>query len=192
MKHTRAAAGIAALSGALLVVGTTSAAAARPEIDHWTFTDSHVEQEEHDDFCLDEEGNEIVPFDVLFEEDSHGNFRGVVRNGVFYGQSTVHVELSWTNLETGLSFSSVWQGIDKDHEVTANPDGTTTVTILYTGPTKYFGPDGELIFMDVGRTFSTIILDENGEFQEFVSGDSKGRFETAGRDFCADLIEFTS
>ena len=192
MKHTRAAAAIAALSGTLLVIGTTSATAAPAEIDHWTFSDSHIEQEEHDDFCLDGEGNEIVPFDVLFEEESHGNFRGVMRNGVFYGQSTLHVELTWTNMETGKSFSSVWQGIDKDQQVVHNEDGTTTVTILFTGPTKYYGSDGELLFKDVGRTFSTIILDESGEFQEFVSGDSKGRFETAGRDFCADLIEFTS
>jgi len=191
MKHMRAAASIAALSAALLVLGTTSASAAPPEIDHWTFTDSHVEQDEHDDFCLDEEGNEIVPFDVLFEENSHGNFRGMMRGGVFYGASTVHIELSWTNLDTGRSFSSVWQGQDKDLEVVANEDGTFTVTALFTGPTKYYS-DGELVFTDVGRTFATIIRDEDGEFVELLDADSKGRFATEGRDFCADLIEFTS
>jgi len=192
MKHTRAAAAVAAVSATLLILGTTSASAARPEIDHWTFTDSHIEQEEHDDFCLDEEGNEIVPFDVLYEEDSHGNFRGMVRKGVFYGASTVHIEQSWTNLDTGKSMSAVWQGQEKDHEVVDNGDGTLTITILFTGPTKTYDDEGDLLFKDVGRTFGTIIVDENGEFLEFVSGDSKGQFDTADRDFCLDLIEFTS
>lgn len=191
MMRTRAAAAAAAISASLLALGTTTATAAPAEIDHWTFSDSHIEQEEHDDFCLDEEGNDIVPFDVLFEEESHGNFRGVMRHGVFYGASTVHVEQSWTNVETGLSFSSVWQGQDKDQAVTLNEDGTTTITILFTGPTKYYGSDGSLLFTDVGRTFSTIVVDEDGEFLEFVGADSKGRFETMDRDFCADLIEFT-
>ena len=192
MKNTRAAAIVAALSAALLTLGATSASAAPPEIDHWTFDDSHVEQEAHDDFCLDEEGNEIVPFDVLFEEHSHGNFRGMERNGVFYGASTVHIEQSWTNLETGMSFSSVWQGQDKDLHVMANEDGTFTVEVLFTGPTKYYDSEGDLLFTDVGRTFSTFLLDENGEFLDFLGGDSRGRFETMDRDFCADLIEFTT
>ena len=190
MKNTRAAAVVAALSATLLTLGATAASAAPAEIDHWTFTDSHIEQEAHDDFCLDGEGNEIVPFDVLFEEDSHGNFRGVWRQGTFYGASTVHIETSWTNLENGKTFTSVWQGQDKDQVVTPNPDGTYTVVVLFTGPTKHYGPGGELLFMDVGRTFSTILLDEDREFLEFLGGDSKGRFETADRDFCEDLVTF--
>lgn len=191
MKHTRSAALVAAVSAGLLALAATPASAAPAEIDHWTFTDSHIEQEEHDDFCLDENGDDLIPYDVLFQEESHGNFRGVVRNGVFYGASTVHVEQSWTNVENGKTFSSVWQGQDKDQLVTPNPDGTTTLTILFTGPTQYYDADGNKVFKDVGRTFSTILLDADGEFKEFIGFDSKGSFDTMDRDFCADLLEFT-
>ncbi|MEU1971536.1 hypothetical protein ABZ477_07760 [Microbacterium sp. NPDC019599] len=191
MKHTRTAAVIAALSGALLALATTPASAAPPEIDHWTFSDSHIEQVEHEeeDWCEDEAGNDLIPFAVLFTENSHGNFRGMVRNGDFYGQSTVHVEQTWMNVENGKTLTSVWQGLDQDHKVVAQDDGTLYLTLHFTGPTKYYGPEGDRLFMDVGRTFTTIHLDADGNFMGVVDSDSKGRFETMNRDFCADILE---
>ena len=52
--------------------------------------------------------------------------------------------------------------------------------------------------MDAGRATAQIILDINGtpsnpdddEFIEFIGGELNGRFETEGRDFCADVMEF--
>ena len=192
MKHTRTAAMTAAVPAVLLGLSATTATAAPAEIEHWTFTDSHIEQvfHEEDGWCEDEDGNDLIPFDVLWTENSYGNFRGVMRNGVFYGQSTLHVEQTWTNVENDKSFTSVWQGIDKDQLVEPQDDGTIIVTILYTGPTQYYDNDGNRLFKDLGRTFSTIHLDANYDFIEFISADSKGHFETMDRDFCADLMNF--
>ena len=165
----RAVAVIAAASAVLLALATP-ASAAPPEIDHWTDHVEHIEQEFHTDppWCPD------VPFLVLYEEDAHGTFRGVERRGVFYGASTIRVEASWTNTENGKSFGFVWQGQDKDQTVTDNGDGTTTLEILFVGPTQYYDNDGNKLFKDVGRTFFTIVVDENGDFVEELDFDVEG------------------
>ena len=176
----------------LLGLSATQAAAAPPEIDHWTSTDSHIEQDFHeeDGWCEDEDGNDLIAFDVLWTENAHGNFRGVMRNGVFYGQSTLHVEQTWTNVENEKTLTGVYRGVDKDQLVVPQDDGTFMLTILHTGPTQYYDSDGNKLFKDVGRTFFTIHVDENCDFIEFIEVDSKGHFETMDRDFCADLMEF--
>jgi hypothetical protein len=193
MKHTRAVAAIAAASAVLLALATP-ASAAPPEIDHWTDHIEHIEQVEHaaDNWCPD------IPFDVRYVEDAHGTFRGMVRGDKFYGATTIRSESAWINVDTGKRFSRVWQGQDKDLKVVDNGDGTITLTILFTGPTKYYDNDGNRVFMDVGRTFNTIVIDEAGTpgfpdddfFVEFVGSESKGSFDTMDRDFCADLMDF--
>jgi hypothetical protein len=185
MKHTRAVAAVAAASAALLALAAP-ASAAPPEIEHWTDHVEHIEQVAHTTppWCPD------VPFQVLYVEDSHGTFRGVERRGEFYGASTIRVEGSWTNTETGKSLSFVRQGQDKDQTVTDNGDGTKTLEILFVGPTQYYDDDGNKLFKDVGRTFLTIVVDENGDFVEQLDFDDQGRFETANRDFCADIMDF--
>ena len=188
MKHARAVATFAAASAVLLALAAP-AAAAPPDIEHWTDRIDQIEQEEIEGWCVDEEGDAMVPFPVRYVEDSWGTFRGVMRRGEFYGASSVHVEASWTNTTNGKSFSFVHNGQDKDQFVTTNPDGTVTIDILTTGPTQYYGPDGERLFKDVGRTFVTIVLDENGDFIEAYDADLKGRYDTMNRDFCADILE---
>ncbi|WP_243075427.1 hypothetical protein [Microbacterium sp. SS28] len=184
MKHTRTAAIVAALAAALLALATAPASAAPAEIDHWTDSVTHIEQEAHEAWCPD------VPFLVLYHEDSHGNFHGVERRGAFYGGSSFHVEASWTNVENGKSFSLVQQGVDKDHLVIPQEDGTIMLTFLNTGASTYYDNDGKRMFVDAGRTFGTVHLDADYNFIEFIEADAKGHFETAGRDFCADVMEF--
>jgi hypothetical protein len=89
-----------------------------------------------------------------------------------------------------MTFRSVWQGQDKDMKVTSNDDGSTTIEILFVGPTQYYDNDGDKLFKDVGRTFVTIRVDEKGDFIEELDFDPRGRFETMDRDFCADVVEF--
>ena len=192
MKHTRTAAAIAAVSAALLFLAAAPASAGPPEIDHWTSTESHIEQDAHEEegWCEDEDGNDLLPFDVLWTENAHGTFRGLMRNGVFYGQSSLHVEQTWTNVDNDKTLTAVYQGVDKDQVVLPQDDGTTILTILHTGPTQYYADDGSKLFKDVGRTFLTIRVDENFDFLEVFEDDSKGHFETMDRDFCADLMEF--
>lgn len=193
MKPTRFAAGIAAASALLLAIAAP-ASAAPPTIEHWSEHIEHIEQVEHaPDWCPE------VPFDVLYTEDSHGTFRFMQRgDGNFYGATSVTSSFSWTNVETGATFSGIRHGADKDLRVTDNGDGTITIEVQSTGPVTYYDDDGNRLFMDVGRSTGTLVIDIGGtpsdpsddEFVSFTPGESTGHFETADRDFCADIMEF--
>ena len=192
MNHTPIAAGIAA-AFALALLAPTPASAAPPIIDHWSDHIEHIEQVEHVDWCPD------VPFDVLYTEDSDGTFRFVQRgDGNYYGGATFTSDFSWTNVETGEMFSGTRHGSDSDLLVTDNGDGTVTIDVHSTGTTTYYDDDGNRLFIDAGRQTGTIVIDTNGtpgdpsddEFVDFFGGDLTGHFETADRDFCADVMEF--
>lgn len=192
MNRLSFAAGIAAASALLLV--PAPALAAPPTIEHWTDHVEHIEQVEHaPDWCPD------VPFDVLYVEDASGTFRFVRHgDGNHYGASSVEVRATWTNVETGESFGFVRRGSDKDLHVTDNGDDTITIDISNTGVTTYYDDEGTRLFKDAGRQTAQIVIDINGtpenpdddEFVEFIPGDLNGRWDTDGRDFCADVMEF--
>ena len=188
MKHMRAAATAAAAASVVLLAVGAPASAGQPIIDHWSEHIEHIEQIEHaaDNWCPD------IPYDVLYVEDAHGTFREVMRRGEVYGASTVWIEGAWINEANGKSLSFVQHGQDKDQKVTTNEDGTRTIEVLLSGPTQYYDTDGNKVFKDVGRNFFTIIVDAEGEFLEFLGGDARGNFGTEGRDFCADLLIYTS
>lgn len=191
MYRTAIAAGLAAASALLLV--PASAVAAPPVVEHWTDHVEHIEQvEAGPDWCPD------VPFDVLHVEDARGTFRFVRHgDGNYYGASSLEVRGSWTNVDTGESFSYVHRGSDKDLHVTDNDDGTITIDVASTGVTTYYD-DGAFLFRDAGRFTGSVVIDTNGtpadpdddEFVAFLGGDQRGRIDTAERDFCADLVEF--
>ena len=192
MNRTTIAAGIAAIS-ALALFAPASAFAAPPIIDHWSDHIEVIEQDEIPDWCPD------VPFDVLYTEDSHGTFRFVQRgDDNYYGGATFTSNFSWTNVETGKTFSGTRHGSDHDLLVTDNGDGTVTIDVHSTGATTYYDDDGNRLFIDAGRQTGTIVIDTNGtpgdpsddQFVAFLGGDLTGHFETADRDFCADVMEF--
>ena len=66
------------------------------------------------------------------------------------------------------------------------------------GPRSTTTTRASRLFIDAGRQTAQIVLDINGtpgnpdddEFVEFIPGDLTGRFDTEGRDFCADVMEF--
>ena len=193
MNHTTSITAVLAAAAALCLAVASPASAAPPIIDHWTDHIEHIEQDEHDDWCP----REIVPFDVLYTEDARGTFRLVQHgDGLYYGGTTLKVEASWTNVDTGKTFNLTRSGADKDLKVTDNGDDTFTITGLSTGPTTYFDDDGNRLFIDTGRNFYTFMIDTMGtpsdaddEFT-FLGADLKGHFETMDRDFCADIVEF--
>ena len=194
MKRLSFAALVAAASVLILAV-PAPANAARPLVEHWEDHQEHIEQEEHLDppWCPD------LEFDVLYVEDAWGTFRFQQRgDGLYYGGSTFTREFSWTNVETGTTFSGTSHGVEKDLHVTDNGDGTITIEVLNAGTTTYRHDDGDRMFVDSGRNFFSIVIDTNGtpddpeddEFVEFIGADPKGHFETADRDFCADMEAF--
>jgi hypothetical protein len=155
----------------------------------------------HDVFS---EVREECDLNILYEEDVQGRFlvnsRG--RDGLVYFSSTVRGTQSWTNLATDKSYSTVFNGVDKDQRVTDNGDGTLTILVLVTGNETWYGPDGNVLFRNPGQVRFELLVDHGGtpsdpsddEFLEFlgVVKGSTGRNDLEGRDFCDDLREFTA
>ena len=183
-------------TAAAVVVAVGGSALAGPPIvqDHYEFTDSHIEQEEHEGFCPE------VPFLVRFDVEAEGFFSGVHHgDGFAYFGDRYRITETYTNVETGRRISILSAGAFKDQTITDNGDGTITITSQDAGRTRVFDNDGNLLFRDMGLVRFEILVDTAGTpgdpdddvFIEFL-GDTKeaGLFETADRDFCADILEF--
>jgi hypothetical protein len=164
--------------------------------EHYAFTESHVEQEEHGaDFCPN------VEFPVLSESDVEGTLliktKGSGPHGYFADRfRATHV---YTNLENGKSLTSVSDTRVADQTIVDNGDGTITITAKGTGRTFTYGPDGNRLFVDAGQIRFSFVIDYNGTPDNFDDdvfvadlGEHKltGRRDTADRDFCEDLVTF--
>jgi hypothetical protein len=195
MRITRRSCALALASGlAAVVFGTAATPAVAKPLERFHFDDTTSEVVE--DFCGD--------LTVRIDTDVHGsflfNFHGP--DGLGYGAEKIHGSNTYTNLATGKSLTEVFNILTKDLKVTDNGDGTLTLLRLATGSFKVFGPDGEFLFNDPGQIRFELLIDHGGtptdpsddEFLEFlgiVKG-STGRSDTEGRDFCADVHQFTS
>lgn len=151
---------LAALPAAALVVSGAVAPAAAAPVVHERFTDSFSEVIE--DFC-----GEIT---ARLDEEATGMFLLNIRgpDGLAYFTATVRRTLSFTNLANGKSFTWVQSFVDKDMNVTDNGDGTFTLITQFAGGTRSYGPDGQFLGAD-GEVFrAEILVDENGEFLDFL------------------------
>lgn len=179
------------LAASGLVTSVGPAAAAPIEHEHFR----NVSSEVADPFC----GDLRVRID--------NNLRGSLLikpqgpDGLVYFLESLHGTISYTNLTTGKSFTSVLNFINKDLKVTDNGDGTLTVLGMSPGVVKYYGPDRRLLFVDSGQIRVELLIDHGGTptdpaddvvIDETVARPSNGRNDTEGRDFCDDLHLFTS
>ncbi len=99
-----------------------------------------------------------------------------------------------TNPATGRSVRTVERVLDKDHRVTDNGDGTSTILVLATGNSTTYDDSGKAIARNPGQVRFRILIDNGGtpqdpaddEFLEFL-GLVKG---STGRsdDFCAAAV----
>jgi hypothetical protein len=172
----RKARGLAALPAVALLVGTAMTPAMAAPVVHERFTESFSEVV--DDFC-----DEIT---VRIDEQATGTFLLNVRgpDGLAYGQATVRRTLSFTNLANDRTYTLVSSFVDKDVDVTDNGDGTFTLITQFAGGTRSYGPDGDFLGAG-GEVFrSEILVDENGEFLEFL-GVVKGELV----DGCPTVLE---
>jgi hypothetical protein len=109
----------------------------------------------------------------------------------------------FTNLETLGTFTVVFTANSHDHVITDNGDGTITILVIATGSSRFYDTDGNFVLNDPGQVRFSFDVDYNGtpsdpsddidvpdSFQ--VVRESTGRNDTEGRDFCEDLVEFTS
>ena len=120
-----------------------------------------------------------------------------------YFRESVHGTFVTTNLLTGGTFTQVFASTNQDHVITDNGDGTITILINAAGGFRAYDQFGNLVLKDPGNVRFSIDVDYggtpgdpsddfeiDGSFQ--VVRDSTGLNDLEGRDFCADVLEFTS
>lgn len=186
----------AAAGAAVLLLAAPASAAPAVFVEHFT---------EHNEFLADEEFDTPeqewcpqVEFPVWVEEDASGTFRLLSHgDSPLYGASTFRVEGSFTNLDNDQSYSFTSHGQEKDSLVTDLGGGLLSIEVQATGVTTWYGPDGKKLLIDAGRVWFTVVIDTKGtptdeddEEVSFEFGGDTGISQTAGRDFCDDLVEF--
>ena len=120
-----------------------------------------------------------------------------------YYRESVHGTVVTTNLETGGTYTNVFTANSRDHTIVDNGDGTITITAFASGGSRFYDTNGKLVLKDPGEFRFAFDIDYNGtpgdpdddievpdSFR--IVRDSTGHSDIAGRDFCADLVEFTS
>ena len=190
LKRRFAVAGVTTLLLSLVTIG---AAAAKP-VDQGRY--HFVNSEVIEDFCGDMLVREDVDIMGHFVVNGHGP------DGILFFHENQHGFISWTNLATGKSLTSVFSTVSKDLSITSNGDGTFTIVSMGTGGGKILGPDGKLLFSDAGQVRFEAVVDFMGTLDDpsddvlvedhgLIKG-STGTNDLDGRDFCEDMHEFTS
>lgn len=108
-----------------------------------------------------------------------------------------------TNLETGGTFTQVFTSNLKDQTIVDNGDGTITITVFGAGGSRYYDTDGNFVLKDPGNIRFAFDVDYNDTPSDpsddtevpdsfRVVRPSTGNSDFSDRDFCADLVAFTS
>ena len=137
--------------------------------------------------------------------DVHGNFVFNQRGSSpfpYYGESLRGTVVT-TNLKTGGTYTNIFTANSRDHKIVDNGDGTITITSFGSGGSRFYDRNGKFVLKDPGEVRFSIEIDVNGtpgdpsddsevpnSFQ-MVRG-STGHSDFSNRDFCADLVAFTS
>ena len=120
-----------------------------------------------------------------------------------YYRESVHGSVTTTNLLTGGTYTNVFASSSKDHVITNNGDGTITITVYAAGGSRFYDQFGTLVLKDPGSFRFAFDIDYHGtpgnpeddtdvpDSFRMVRG-STGNSDFSDRDFCADLVEFTS
>ena len=135
--------------------------------------------------------------------DVSGNFNAVTHGGLVYFRESLHGTLVHTNLNTGGTFTEIFTLNRRDAEVIDNGDGTLTIVVYAKGSVRLYDTDGNFVLADPGQVRFQFMVDHGGtpgdpSDDEEIEGsfqivrESTGRNDTQGRDFCEDLVTFTS
>ena len=120
-----------------------------------------------------------------------------------YYRESVQGTVVTTNLETGGTYTNVFTSNSRDHTIVDNGDGTITITVFASGSSRFYDADGNFVLKDPGQVRFAFDIDYNGtpgdpsddievpDSFRVVRG-STGNSDFSDRDFCADLVEFTS
>jgi hypothetical protein len=120
-----------------------------------------------------------------------------------YYRESVHGTVVTTNLETGGTYTNVFTANTRDHTIVDNGDGTITITSFSSGGSRFYHTHGNFVLKDPGQLRFAVDIDYNGTPGDpsddvEVPGSfrvvraSTGNSDLSNRDFCADLVQFTS
>lgn len=120
-----------------------------------------------------------------------------------YYRESVHGTVVTTNLENGGTYTNVFTGNSKDQVITDNGDGTITITVFASGGSRFYDTDGNFVLKDPGEVRFAFDVNYNGTPSDPTDDEeipdsfrvvrgSTGNSDFSDRDFCADLVEFTS
>ena len=120
-----------------------------------------------------------------------------------YYRESVRGTVVTTNLATGGTYTNVFTANGRDHTIVDNGDGTITITVFASGGSRFYDADGKLVLKDPGQFRFAFDIDYNGTpgdpgddvevpYSFRVVRSSTGNSDFSDRDFCADLVEFTS
>ena len=120
-----------------------------------------------------------------------------------YYRESVRGSIVTTNLENDGTYTNVFTANSRDHTIVDNGDGTITITDFASGGSRFYDADGNLVLKDPGEVRFAFDIDYNGtpgdpsddlevpdSFR--VVRSSTGNSDLSDRDFCADLVKFTS
>jgi hypothetical protein len=150
---------------------------------------------------------EVYDCDGTLAQDSgdvSGNFLFNKRGpGLAYFRDSVHGTVVTTNLDNGGTYTNIFTANSKDQTIVVNDDGTITITVFASGGSRFYDTDGNFVLKDPGEVRFAFDVDYNGTLTDpsddveipdsfrFVRS-STGNSDFSDRDFCADLVQFTS
>jgi hypothetical protein len=120
-----------------------------------------------------------------------------------YYRESVRGTVVTTNLENDGTYTNVFTSNSRDHKIVNNGDGTITITVFASGGSRFYDTNGKLVLRDPGTVRFAFDIDYNGtpgnpdddvEIPDSfrLVRPSTGNSDLSQRDFCADLVEFTS
>jgi len=157
----------------------------------------------HDSFVSDVYDCDGTPAIDSGEVDVH--FTGVLRGSSPFPYFREHASgtVVTTNTDTGGTYTNVFTSNSHDHTIVDNGDGTITITVNASGSSRYYDQFGNFVLKDPGSIRFAFDVNYHGtpgnpdddtdvpdSFR--VVHPSTGHSDFSGRDFCADLRQFTT
>lgn len=176
----------------VLAIGVTSPAYANAVVqDHYLVSGTEVV-----DIC-----GGTFQHDFAYDGTFSFVFRGT--SPAPYGADRTDTVDAYTNPATGKTFTNEFRGQFRDFTITID-DQTNVLTLagMKSGTVTAYDTDGTLLFRDAGTFVETVLLDDGGtpevpDDDTFIADlgttfGPHGRTDTYTRDFCTDLVDFTS
>ena len=183
---------VAVATGSVLVAVLSAVPASARVLEHDHFNDSGSEP-----------FTECAGIDatVAWDDDVHLLIKTKRSGKLVYFGVNVHGVTTFTNDDTGKTYTNVYSVRDRDHLITDNGDGTLTITVRTSAMSKWYA-DGSFVLKTAGQFAFQFMVDDGGTPSDpsddveipdtFVPLKEVGIDTTAGRDFCEDLALFTS